>query len=198
MSNQVHNDSFFDTHFEYLDKSMSNTIRVALGVGGVLMLVIGVLVLVWPVKTAVVVAGFVAVYAAVAGLVNLTIGAFTRRIGAWPRIGYLVLGVLFLVAAVTMFGNLGATAAWLATLLAIVTGVVWIIEGIVGLSLLGDSASKVWTVVYAVLSIIAGIMLITSPLWGALLLWTLLGISLVILGIVQIVRGFTFGSRRTV
>ena len=42
------------------------------------------------------------------------------------------------------------------------------------------------------------IMLITSPLWGALLLWTLLGISLVILGIVQIVRGFTFGSRRTV
>ncbi len=194
---EIPNDSFFETRFDDLDRSMANTIRIALGVGGLLMLVIGILVLAWPGKTAVVVAGFIAVYAAIAGLVNLAIGAFTRKIGAWPRVGYIVLGVLFLVAAVIMFGNLGAAAAGLATLLAIVTGIVWIIEGIVGLSLLGDSASKLWTIIYAVLSIIAGIVLLTSPLWGALVLWMLLGISLVILGVIQIVRGFTFGSRRT-
>ena len=38
----------------------------------------------------------------------------------------------------------------------------------------------------------AGIILLLSPLWGAIVLWWLLGISLVVLGIIQVVRAFTF------
>ena len=74
-------------------------------------------------------------------------------------------------------------------------GIVWIIEGIVGLTLIGDAASKVWTIIFAIISILAGISLVTSPLWGAAFLWWLLGLSLVILGIVQIIRAFRFGHR---
>ena len=71
----------------------------------------------------------------------------------------------------------------------------WIVEGVVSLSTLGDAASKGWTIFFAILSIIAGIVVLFSPIWGTVVLWWLLGISLVVLGIINIVRAFTFGKR---
>lgn len=185
----------FEVDLNNVEKSVINTVRAAIGVSGVVSLVIGLLILVWPVKTAVVVAGIVAVYAVIAGVVNLAIGIFSRTLGGWARVGYLVLGAVFLIAAMVSFANLGAVATGLAVLVGLVFGISWIVEGIVGLTMVGDSASKVWTIVYAVIGVVAGIMLIASPLWGAALLWLWLGVSLVVLGIVQVVRAFRFGSK---
>lgn len=187
--------TFLTQDFGEVDKKISNGIRSALGVGGLVSLIVGIVILVWPGKSAMVVAGIIAVWALIAGLVNIAIGIFSRALGTWPRIGYLVLGVLFLVAAVITFGNLGAAAVSLGVLLGIIVGITWLIEGIVALTLLGDASSKTWTILYAVLSIIAGVIVLFSPLWGAALLWLLLGVSLVILGIAQLVRAFRFGSR---
>ncbi|MFT4109895.1 HdeD family acid-resistance protein [Propionicimonas sp.] len=187
--------TYFETDLNELDKSVTNGIRATLGISGLVSLVVGILILAWPGKTAMVVAGIIAVYAAIAGLVNIAIGVFSRKLGTWPRIGYLVLGVIFLVAAVVAFSNLGATAAGLAVLLGIIVGITWIIEGIVGITMIGDAASKVWTIIYSVISIIAGITLLSSPLWGAAFLWLLLGVSLVVLGVVQLVRAFRFGPK---
>ncbi|HEY3339051.1 MAG TPA: DUF308 domain-containing protein [Propionicimonas sp.] len=178
-----------------VEKSVINTVRGAIGVSGAVSLIIGVLILVWPVKTAVVVAGIIAVYAVIAGVVNLAIGIFSRRIGGWARFGFLALGAVFLIAAIVSFSNLGAAAAGLAVLVGVLFGISWIVEGVVGLTLIGDSASKVWTIVYALISIVAGILVLTSPLWGAALLWLWLGVSLVVMGIVQIVRAIRFGSQ---
>ncbi len=189
--------TFLTQDFGEVDKKISNGIRSALGVGGLVSLIVGIVILVWPGKSAMVVAGIIAVWALIAGLVNIAIGIFSRALGTWPRIGYLVLGVLFLVAAVITFGNLGAAAVSLGVLLGIIVGITWLIEGIVALTLLGDASSKTWTILYAVLSIIAGVIVLFSPLWGAALLWLLLGVSLVILGIAQLVRAFrsVAGSR---
>ncbi len=178
-----------------VEKSVINTVRAAIGVSGAVSAVIGLLILVWPVKTAVVVAGIIAVYAVIAGVVNLAIGIFSRRLGGWARVGYLVLGAVFLIAAIVSFANLGAAAAGLAVLVGVLFGISWIVEGVVGLTMMGDSASKVWTIIYAVIGIVAGILLLMSPLWGAALLWLWLGVSLVVLGIVQLVRAFRFGSQ---
>lgn len=90
--------------------------------------------------------------------------------------------------------NLGATTAYLAVFVAILVGIMWIIEGVVALSTLGDAPSKVWTTIFAILSIIAGIVLLFSPIWGAVVLWWLIGISLIVLGILQIARAFTYGK----
>lgn len=38
-------------------------------------------------------------------------------------------------------------------------------------------------------------MLLTSPLWGAAVLWLLLGVTLLALGVVQVIRAFRFGSQ---
>ena len=172
-------------------KSAVNGVRTALGIGGVLAVIVGILILVWPGKTAMVVTAIIAIYAIAAGLVYAGLGIFSKTKGGWARAGHIVLGVLFIIAGVVAFLNLGATTAWLAIFLGILVGIMWIVEGIVSLSTLGDAASKTWTIIFAIISIIAGVVLLFSPLY-IVALWWLLGISLIVLGIVNVIRAFTF------
>jgi len=181
-----------ETSFE---KSAVNGIRTALGISGVLAVIVGILILVWPGKTAMVVTAIIAIYAIIAGLAYAGLGIFSKTKGGWSRIGHILLGLLFIAAGIVAFFNLGATTVWLAAFVGILVGIMWIIEGIVSLSTLGDAASKTWTVFFAILSIIAGIVLLFSPLWSALILWWLLGISAIVLGVINVVRAFTFGKK---
>lgn len=176
------------------EKSAVNGIRTALGIGGVLAVIVGILILAWPGKTAMVVTAIIAIYVIAAGLVYAGLGIFSKTKGGWARVGHIVLGVVFIIGGIVAFLNLGATAAWFATFVGILVGILWIVEGVVALSTLGDASSKAWTVFFAIISIIAGIVLLFSPFYGAAILWWLLGIALVVLGIIQIVRAFTFGK----
>ena len=176
--------------------TLANGIRVAIGVGGLLALIVGVLILVWPDKTAMVVTAIIAVYAIAAGLVYAGLGIFTKGRGGWSRVGHILLGLLFVLAGVIALMNLGQTAVFLAVLIGILVGIMWIVEGVVALSTLRDAPSIGWSIAYAILSVVAGIVLLFAPLWGAVLLWWILGVSLVVLGVVNIVRGFRYGSKR--
>ncbi|MFV0453286.1 MAG: HdeD family acid-resistance protein [Propioniciclava sp.] len=175
--------------------SIVNGIRTALGLGGVASLIMGILILVWPGQSVIAVTIMVAIYAAIAGLANFGVGVFTKNVGGWQRAGYIALGVVFLLGAVIALVNIQLATAGLMVFVAIMVGIIWIIEGVVAFSMLGQATSKGWTVFYGILSIIAGIILVVSPLVGATTLWLLLGVGLVVLGIVQIARGFTFGNR---
>ncbi len=176
------------------EKAATNGIRTALGIGGVLSVILGVLVLVWPGRVAAVLTAIVAIYAIAAGLVYVGLGIFSARKGGWARIGHIVLGALFIAAGVIAFANLAAATTGLAVFVGTLVGLMWIVEGIVSLSTLGAAPSKIWTIVFAIISIIAGITLLFSPLWAAFVLWWILGISAVVLGIAQIIRAFSFGK----
>lgn len=176
------------------EKSAVNGIRTAFGVGGVLSVIVGILILVWPGKTAIVVTAIIAIYAIAAGLVYAGLGIFSKSKGGWARVGHIVLGLLFIAAGIFAFVNLQAATAWFGVFLGILVGILWIVEGIVSLSTLGDAASKGWTIFFAIVSILAGIVLLFTPLYGAIVLWWLLGIALVVLGIIQIVRAFRFSG----
>lgn len=176
------------------EQSAVNGVRTALGIAGVLTLIAGALILFWPGQTAKVVTGILAFYAIAAGLVYAGLGIFTKDRRGWSRIGYIVLGVLFIVAGIVAFANLGPTALLLAVFVAIMVGIAWIIEGVVSLSTLGDAKSKVWTIIFAIVSIIAGLYLLFAPLTGGIVLWWLLGIMLAAMGVVNIIRAFTFGK----
>jgi len=174
------------------EKSAINGIRTALGVGGVLALIVGILILVWPGKTAEFVTFVLGAYAIIGGIIYAGLGIFTRQKGGWARIGHIALGLLFIVAGIFILVELAIATAWIATFFGIFVGIMWIVEGIVALSTLGDAASKGWSIFFAIVSIIAGIVLLFSPLWGSAVLWWLLGIALIVLGIINIVRAFTF------
>ncbi|WP_127818081.1 HdeD family acid-resistance protein [Microbacterium sp. CPCC 204701] len=174
------------------EKSTVNGIRTALGVGGVLAVIVGILILVWPGKTLAVVTAIIAIYAIAAGLVYAGLGIFSRTKGGWARVGHILLGILFIIGGIVALFNLTAATGWLLVFVGVLVGIMWIVEGIVALSTLGDAASKGWSIFFAILSIIAGIVVLFSPVWGTVVLWWLLGISLVVLGIINIVRAFTF------
>ncbi|HET8927175.1 MAG TPA: DUF308 domain-containing protein [Microbacterium sp.] len=174
------------------EKGAVNGIRTAFGVGGLLALIAGVIIIWQPAGAAFFVTAVIAIYAIAAGLVYAGLGIFSKSMGGWARVGHIVLGILFIIAGIIAFMNLQTTTAWLAVIVAIMVGIAWIVEGIVSLTTLSSAASKGWTVFFAIVSIIAGLYLVFSPFWSAVALWLILGIALIVIGIVQIVRAFTW------
>ncbi|WP_157156200.1 MULTISPECIES: DUF308 domain-containing protein [unclassified Diaminobutyricimonas] len=176
-----------------LTKSAVTNIRVALGVGGAVALIIGLLITFQPQATATTIAVLLGIYFVFAGLVYVGIGVFSRGISGGARALDIILGVLFLIGAGLAFANLSGTVAFLAVFLGILIGILWIVEGAATLVQLGDAPSKGWAIFFAIVSIIAGIALLFAPVWGAQLLFLLAGVTLIALGVVQIIRAFTFG-----
>jgi uncharacterized membrane protein HdeD (DUF308 family) len=169
-------------------------IRTALGVGGLIAIVLGLLILFFPAKSGAVamqiVAAVMAAYALVVGVVYVGSAIFGRTLGGWARTGHIVLGLLYVIGGVVMMANLGAAAAVIAVFLTVTVGVLWLFDGIMALTIAGKSENKTWTVIYGVLSLIAGFTLMFSPLLSAVTLWLLLGVSMVVMGIVQVIRAF--------
>lgn len=176
-----------------LSKSAINTVRTTLGITGATALIIGLLITFWPKDSAVVLTVMLAIYLVIAGIAYLGLGIFSKGISGGARALDIILGVLFIVGGILAFANLAATAVFLAVFIGVLIGILWIVEGVVALAQLGDAPSKGWAIFFGILSIIAGIVLLFSPLWGAVVLFIIAGISLIVLGIMQIVRAFTFG-----
>jgi len=171
---------------------VTDVFRTAIGVAGALSVAFGVLILVAPMKTASIIAAIIAVYAIISGAVYAGIGIFSRRLTTSGRVFHIVLGVLFVVAGIVAFSDLSNATQFLAVFVAVIIGIVWVIEGIVALTTLGSATSKGWIIAFAILSIIAGIVVIVSPFWAATVLWIFLGISLVVMGLVNVIRAITF------
>ncbi|WP_427870243.1 HdeD family acid-resistance protein [Leucobacter luti] len=170
--------------------------RVVLGVGGLIAVVLGLLILLFPEKSGAVtmqiVAAITAAYALVVGVVYLGSAIFSRVLGGWARVGHIVLGVLYVAGGAVMMANLGATAVVLTVFLSVTIGVLWLIEAVVSFTVAGQSANKVWSIVYGIVSVLAGLTLIFSPILGAVTLWILLGASMLVMGIVQAIRAIRF------
>lgn len=177
--------------FRYAESGFLRSVRVFLRIAGAITLAAGLVLLIWPAKSAVIVTGIFASYLIISGLVYLALAVFTGRGGGWVRAGHTVLGLLFIAAGVVAFANLAAATVTLAIIVAIFIGASWIADGFVALSLRGHTPSRRWTLLYAILAIVAGIAVLLSPLYAATVLWLLLGVSLVVLGVLQLVRSFT-------
>jgi len=181
-----------------LDKSAVSAIRVALGVGGVVSLIIGFIVVFQPEAAAATVVVLLSIYFLISGLVHIGIGIFSKGISGGARALQILLGILFLIGAGFALANLASATTFVAGLFGIVLGVLWIIAGVLAFVQLGDAPSRVWAIIFAVLAILAGILLLFAPVWGVQILFVLSGIALIVLGVVQVIRAFTFGRGSTV
>jgi len=179
-----------------LSKSAINTVRTTLGITGAIALIVGIFITVWPEKTAIAFVYILAIYLIIAGIAYVGLGIFSKGISGGARALDIILGVLFVIGGVLALVNAPQAATVLAVFLGILIGILWIVEGVVALVQSGDSPSKGWTIFFGILSIVAGIVLLFSPLY-VVVLWWILGISLIVLGIIQIVRAFRFGRGAT-
>jgi uncharacterized membrane protein HdeD (DUF308 family) len=179
-----------------LSKAAINTVRTTLGISGAVALIVGILITFWPKDSAVVLTVILGIYLIIAGLAYAGLGIFSRGISGGARALDIILGVLFVIGGVLAVSNPTESAEVIGIFLGILIGILWIVEGVVALAQSSDAPSKGWAIFFGILSIVAGIVLLFSPLF-VVILWWLIGISLIVLGIMQIVRAFTFGRGAT-
>lgn len=169
-------------------------LRVAFAISGAAALILGIILLVWPTKTLAVVAIFLGINFLIAGAVKVGLGIFSHSLSAGLRILDVLLGLLILVAGVITLRNAAATGEALLIFTVIFIGIGWIIEGIIAIAEAGKASTRTWAIVFGLLSIIAGIIVLVVPVWTAQWLLLVTALTLIVLGVVGLIRAFTFGK----
>ncbi|MES1170917.1 MAG: DUF308 domain-containing protein [Actinomycetota bacterium] len=178
-----------------LGKNGINAVRAAFGLVGILGVALGVALLVWPGKTIGVAVAIAGIYFIIAGIARIALSIFSRGLGAGHRILGLVLGLVVLLAGVVVLRNLDTSTEVLVLIAVIALGFAWIVDGIMSIVESGKrDRSRGAGIAFGIFSILAGIVVLVWPGWTALAFAVLVGITLAILGVVGIVRAFTFGK----
>ena len=167
---------------------------VAYGVATVLAGVIAVL---WPSSTLVVIAIIFAAQLLVGAIYQFAFAFAIPNESGWLRALIALLSVFSLVVSIYLLGHVGLTLLVLATLL----GIYWIALGVIELFLaIGRSGvqGRAWIAVSGVLSIIAGGVVLVSPASSLFFLTIFLGFWLVIFGVLLVVRGIALRSEAPV
>lgn len=173
-------------------ENFSKKLRNNVGINGLISTLIGLLILFWPGRTAQVGTVLIGISFILIGVSYLVSIFALMNENPWSRFGHLLLGTVYLVAGIFSLINLAAATATLFIIIGILVGFTWITEGFVSFGFVPYSPSKPWTILSGLLSVIAGFMLLLTPLWGAMALWTLLGVVVLILGIFKLIRYFTW------
>ncbi|MGH3197768.1 MAG: HdeD family acid-resistance protein [Streptosporangiaceae bacterium] len=153
---------------------------------GVLTLILGIIVSFHPSSSLNVIAVLVGILMILSGIFHL-IRIFDRdeRHRIWAGIA----GLLFIVIGVVLIRHLHLTVA----LIGLIIGVTWVVQGLtalVGGLAGGVREGKAWWIAFGVISVIAGIVVVSAPVSSLNALAVLLGIWFIIMGIFEIVAGF--------
>ena len=171
-----------------LTRKVVRGIRSGMVVTGVLSVVLGALVLFWPGATLDVIAVLFGLYFVVAGAVRVVTGLVTPLLGGL-RVLNILIGLLLLIAGVAAIRNPLASLS----VLALFIGIAWIVEGIMSLTEVENGGSRWYAIIYGIVSIIAGVVVLFLPVSSLAALVIFGGVALVVLGIVEVVRAFSFG-----
>ena len=157
---------------------------------GVLTIALGAMMLAWPGPTILVAATMFGVYLLVSAFAELFL-AFTLPRSATTRVLLFLTGAISLVLAILSFRHFGDGYA-------VVLLSLWIGTGFIFLGV-GENAVAIgernlpgrgWYVVSGVMSLIAGAVVLVWPFDSIVVLTLVCGVSLVILGVIQIVQAF--------
>ncbi|NEG56202.1 HdeD family acid-resistance protein [Bifidobacterium platyrrhinorum] len=176
-----------------LPQPAKNWVRGFYAVIGVAAVVLGAALLVWPGITLKIAAVLLGVYFVVSGLVRVVTAIVELGLpGGWRVLDILV-GVLLAVGGAAMLKNAAVSGQALALLLTMTVGIGWMLEGFMALVESWRLPSSGWAVLYAIVSIIAGFVVLVSPVASTVWLVVFGGCALVVMGVSAIVRAFTFG-----
>ncbi|MCB1289989.1 HdeD family acid-resistance protein [Mycolicibacterium sp.] len=155
---------------------------------GILSLILGVMVLVWPGPTLLVAAIFFGVYLLVTG-VSQVFHAFTLHISGGGRALLFISGAASLVLAVLCFRSIGNSIL----LLAIWIGIGFIFRGVAtAAAAISDSStpSRGWEIFIGIVTLIAGVIVLAYPFESLPTLIWVTGIWLVVIGVMEIIASF--------
>ncbi|WP_374021576.1 HdeD family acid-resistance protein [Mycobacterium sp. HNNTM2301] len=155
---------------------------------GILSLALGVVVLAWPGKTILVAAVAFGIYLLITGAAQVFF-AFTLHVSAGSRILLFISGAASLILALLAFRHFGNAIL----LLAIWIGIGFIFRGVgTTVSALQDPLlpGRGWSIFIGVISLLAGIVVLASPLESIVTLALVVGVWFVVIGVFEIVSSF--------
>ena len=160
---------------------------------GVATALLGLIAVVWPGSTLVVIAIIFAVQLLVGAVYQFVYAFAIPNESGWLRALTALLSVFSFVVAVYLLGHVGLTLFVLATLL----GIYWIALGVIELFVAIERPAvrwRAWVAITGILGIAAGAVVILSPASSLVFLTIFLGFWLVLFGVMLIVRGFGLRS----
>lgn len=153
-------------------------------VTGLLAVVLGIIVLVWPGPTLLVAGVLFGIYMIVSGIFQL-IAAFSHLPSTAFRVLSFISGVLSLIIGVFCFRDDLASIV----LLGLFIGISWLFRGIATLfAVLSEDSvpGRGWQVFYGLISALAGVVLIVWPISSMSTLVWVIGIFLIVIGVMEI------------
>jgi uncharacterized membrane protein HdeD (DUF308 family) len=157
---------------------------------GLLAVALGVLVLALPGKSIITAAVLFGIYLLVTGAAQVVF-AFSLHVSAGGRVLLFISGAASLVLAVLCFRHFGEGYAIL--LLAIWIGVGFIFRGVAtSISAISDPhlPGRGWQIFLGLITLLAGIVMIGSPLESIEILTEIVGIWLIVIGVFEVVSSF--------
>ncbi|MFE7723893.1 HdeD family acid-resistance protein [Nocardia rhizosphaerihabitans] len=157
-------------------------------VTGLLAVVLGIIVLVWPGPSLLVAGILFGIYMVVSGIFQL-VAAFTHLPSTSFRVLSFISGVLSLIIGVFCFRDDLASIV----LLGLFIGISWLFRGI---AILFAAASEKgvpgrgWQIFYGIISAIAGVILIVWPISSLTTLTLVVGIFLIVIGVMEMITAF--------
>jgi uncharacterized membrane protein HdeD (DUF308 family) len=162
-------------------------------VSGILSLIVGIVVLAWPQKTLLFAAVAFGVYLLITGVAQV-IFAFGLHVSAGGRVLLFISGAACLVLAMLAFRHFSwgddTTAVYL---LAIWIGVAFIFRGVAtSISAISDPhlPGRGWSIFVGVMSLLAGMIMLGSPLGTIVLLTEVVGVWLIVIGVFEVISSF--------
>ncbi|MFI9610492.1 HdeD family acid-resistance protein [Streptomyces sp. NPDC052023] len=155
--------------------------------GGAAAITVGVLVLAWP-GPSLAVAGALFGVALLAGGVFQLAGAFAPHVPGYLRALGVISGALGVLLGLLCFRG----PAQSVLLLALWIGIGWLMRGVMQISVaISDRGvpARGWQIFSGVVSVLAGVVLIVSPLGSIAALTLLTGVWLIALGAVEVIHG---------
>ncbi|MGY4856816.1 HdeD family acid-resistance protein [Cryobacterium sp. AP23] len=164
-------------------------LRVAFAVSALVAIGIGTILLVWTEATLAVIAVLFGLYFLFSGVVRIVRGVASTGVSTGARVLNIVFGVLVLVLGILALRNPEGSL----TVLGLLVGIVWIVDGVAALVEYSTDSSRWPGILLGVVGVVAGVIVLFAPVETIGVLVTIGGIMLIISGLVQLVRAFTFG-----
>jgi uncharacterized membrane protein HdeD (DUF308 family) len=154
---------------------------------GILSVILGIMVLVWPKATLLIVAIMFGLQLIVAGAVRLSVTRDLPSDPGWLKPVSIGLGVLSIIAGIICLFRPGTSLAVIAIFIAIG----WIAEGIAalvqGFGSDRTTGTRVFLIVSGVVSILGGLVVAIFPGSSLVVLTRIAGIALIVIGVVELV-----------
>ena len=160
---------------------------------GILTLIAGLVVLVWPGETLLVLAVLFGIQLIVSGIFRFVASLASDDLTGGTRVLLALLGVLSIIV------GLWAVRHVLLTLLALIVflGIYWVVSGVIDIFTSiahREMPSRGWTALTGVLSVIAGLIVLAYPGLSLYGLAVVLGVWLIIFGVMEMASAFRVRS----